>query len=203
MRNLRKNILWVVVLAECTAIFFACLKNFFEEKGFYFSKEMTVQFDPVNLATLIATIFLAIFVARKLNKITEQERVQKNLMIEDLKNFKKDLFKEVKNILNIDPILFQEVVSQIKILRMRFNSIGKLINKFKFVESTTITDEIDSKIRDVRDLLTDTPATSAGSQITVNNGEISIGAERREQVETVLNEFSSLMFELTVMVNNK
>lgn len=86
---------------------------------------------------------------------------------------------------------------------MNLNSIIKLIEKHHFLKNSEITDKLDNKIRDIKDLLTETPliSGSSGLEITINNGEISLGSCQRNKIDTALNEMANLIFELVFEIN--
>lgn len=191
----------VIFFAGITTGFYILL--FLLGVGFFFSKEIGVQLDPINLATLLVTILLAIYVTRELNKRNEQERVEKNLIIEDIRSFKSYLLSDIKKILETEKINYLQVVSKLKTLRMNLNSIIKLIEKYHFLNNKEMTVKLDNKIRDIKDLLTETPAVSGSvnPEITINNGEISLGSSQRDRIDTALNEMASLIFELVFEIN--
>ena len=49
--------------------------------------------------------------------------------------------------------------------------------------------------------ISETPKTKDKKQIIVNNGELSFGTKRREDIEIALDDISSKIFELIVQIN--
>lgn len=177
---------------------------YFLDFGYFLSKEVSIQFDPLNLVTLFVTILLAIYVARELNKKNEQERVEKDLIIDDIKNFKTNLVSDVKKIIDSEKTNYIQVVSKLKTQRMHLNSILKLIRDYNLLENEDLLNKLDDKIRDIRDLLTETPVVAAVNQapeIIIVNGEITLGSIQREKIDTALNEMGNLIFVLVFEVN--
>lgn len=172
---------------------------------FVFSNEIAVQFDPINILSLITTIFLAIYVTRELNSKNEQDRVEKDLLIENLKSFDKKASDEVRCLIRDGKVQFTEVTAKLKTLRMGFNSLARLAEKYSFIKKDTTAKVLDDKIRDIKDLLTDTPNDDQlnGGEIIVSAGELTLGSKRREDVEIALNELGSKIFELIVEINRK
>ena len=86
---------------------------------------------------------------------------------------------------------------------MNLNSIINLINEYHFVNDDGLTKKLDDKIRDIKDLLTETPSVSGGDtpEITINNGEISLGSSQREKIDVSLSEMSNLVFKLVFEIN--
>lgn len=191
----------IMFIAGITTGFYVLL--FLLNLNFNFSREIGFQLDPINLATLLITVLLAIYVTREMNKRNEQERVEKDLIIEDLKKFKLDLIMDVKKILETERISLIMVTSKLKTSRMNLNLITKLIDEYKFAINDEVVSGLDTKIRDIKDLLTETPAVSGttSSEITINNGEISLGSNQREKIDVALNEMSALIFKLVIEIN--
>jgi hypothetical protein len=174
-------------------------------KNFLLSKQINFDLDPINLLTLLVTIFLAIYITGRLEKINEQERVLKDLMIDDLKDFKFDFVKEIREILKLDKIGYNDVVGKLRTLRQSLNALITIIKKYKFLENQEVLNSLDSKVRDIRDLFTDTPSGSVttDTDIKIEAGKISLGTNRRENIEVAISDIRVLIFELVVEINKK
>jgi hypothetical protein len=172
---------------------------------FYFSSEISLSFDPTNLVTLIVTVLLAIYITRRLEKINEQERIEKDLIIGDLKDFKNTASQEISHILNTEKISLLVVIGKLKTLRLNLNSIATVIKDYSFIEDLEILQKLDNKIRDIKDLLTDTPSVSGTgeSEITVTNGELSISSTRKEKIEIAKTELGRYIFDVIAKINKK
>lgn len=157
--------------------------------------KLSIQFDILSPISLILTIFLAIFVAEKLNISNEKTRVEKNLIIEDLKGFKKDINKNVKCISEAVEIEYTEASSKMKVLRMKINSILKLVEKYQFCKDVKCFEGIDNKIRDIKDLFTD--------QAKVENNKIILESIQKDQINLIINDIESHIFEVIVEINRK
>lgn len=165
------------------------------------AEEISIGFDPSNLLSIIITLLLALYITRKLDKKTTENRVEKDILIDDIKQFKYKFYKEIHDILNSKKILYIEVVAKLKTIRMRFQSINKILKKYGYDMDNDRIAKLDENIRDIKDLLTETPKTKGKKQIIVNNGELSFGTKRREDIEIALDDISSKIFELIVQIN--
>jgi len=165
------------------------------------AEKISIGFDPSNLLSIIITLLLALYITRKLDKKTTENRVEKDILIDDIKQFKYKFYKEIHDILNSKKILYIEVVAKLKTIRMRFQSINKILKKYGYDMDNNRIAKLDENIRDIKDLLTETPKTKDKKQIIVNNGELSFGTKRREDIEIALDDISSKIFELIVQIN--
>lgn len=182
-----------------------CLLLFLIFKGLAFSNQISLQIDPVNFISLITTVLLAIYVTRELSTQNEEERVEKDLIIQDVRDFKKNIIKDIRRILNQATIEHSYVVERIKILRMSLNCIVTLIRKHKYTTDEASLTKLENKIRDIKDLLTDTPMSSSTGtpDISVSGGLIRLEPIRKEKIETTLAEINNDIFELVVEINKK
>lgn len=170
--------------------------------GISVSKQVNLSLNPFDLISLVVTIFLAVYVIKKLNKESEAERIEKDLLIEDLGNFKTEFGKEIIEILKQSSLKLIFVNSRLKTLRMRFHSTTNLIEKYKPLNDPSVVARLDTDIRDVRDLLTDNPEGAKGN-LEISGGRISLEAERKSQIEAIPNKVSEGIFQIIVEINRK
>jgi len=165
--------------------------------GFIFTNfdNVQLQFDVLGPFSLLITIFVAFYVTDKLNKSNEKTRIEKNLIIDDLKNFKIDLLKNIKFLCGKDEIKFIEVTSRLKSLRMRINSIIKLINVYDFC-GDSVCSQIDKIIRDINDIFTDKVGTIVDGRITLDD-------INREKINILVSNVEIKIFEIIVDINRK
>ena len=98
-----------------------------------------------------------------------------------------------------------ETKSDMKILRKKINSIIELAKEYKFIEENdTLATELNNKVRDIWELLTDCPekVTSRASK-TVKDGIERIRLEQVNKVEAALIDIERLIFKITMKINNK
>ena len=168
--------------------------------GFKFAPEIILEISPLEIVSLGITVLLALYVTSKLTKKTEEDRIEKDLLISDLKEFKAEFVSKVHKILHSKTIKVVEVSSTLKVLRIALNTIIELVDKHNLAQTCAARAELDKRIRDINDLLTDVPQDAHDGTV-ISGGEISLTAERKDKVVAVLYDFNKLVFEVVAAVN--
>ncbi len=189
MLKFSKTLIFILVSTCLTAVFYIMLILFFSWN------QLNIQLNVLTPFSLLITIGLAIYVTRILNISNEKTRIEKNLIIEYLKNFKKDLFKSIRSINDTAEIEYYTVSSKLKILRTEINLILKFTEKYKFSNNIDRFDKIDTRIRDIKDLFTD--------EADVINNKIVLKAEQKDKANGLINEIELQIFELIIEINRK
>ena len=148
---------------------------------------------------------LAIYVTRTLSKKNDLEKNEKDLLINYLSEFKLLCNSKISKLLLNDNFDTPETKSDMKILRKKINSIIELAKEYKFIEENdTLATELNNKVRDIWELLTDCPekVTSRASK-TVKDGIERIRLEQVNKVEAALIDIERLIFKITMKINNK
>lgn len=171
--------------------------------NFSLDNQINFQIDLINVVTILVNVILAIYISKVLERGNEQERVEKNLIIEDIKTFKKDLSQGVEELFGGKDILFFYATAKLRTIRKNFYCISEIIRKNKYLKEEDILSSIDSKNRDINESFTDTAEISQKmeGEIVIDDGKISLGSPRRENIEEKVNEINSLIFDLVVMIN--
>lgn len=174
------------------------------ENSFYVVKSISIQVDPTNAASILINVLLVLYVTRILTRKNEEERVEKGILIKRLERFNKNLNDSIEGFLSTPNLKLLTVNAKLKTIRQEFHSIVDLLKKYNFIEEgDNICEDIDTNIRDVKDLLTETPTNGITdpTSIEINQGEISLGTLNRQGVETSSTKIKSNVFDLVVLIN--
>jgi len=178
----------------------------FASNFFSFSEAVSIQTDPVNAMGIIVNVLLAIYVTRSLTRKNEEERVEKDILIKRLDKFQNNLDENIKKFFSTGNLEFVNVVSKLKTIRKDFNSICCLLKKYYFVPGgDDLCRSIDTSIRDVKDILTDTPRSGENStgRTSVAQNEIILSTENKQNIENSNMVIKELVFDLIVKINRK
>ncbi|MBK6263605.1 hypothetical protein JKA74_01055 [Marivirga sp. S37H4] len=169
------------------------------------NNQVNIEINPLEILTLGITVMLAIYVTRTLSKKNDLEKNEKDLLINYLSEFKLLCNSKISKLLLNDNFDTPETKSDMKILRKKINSIIELAKEYKFIEENdTLATELNNKVRDIWELLTDCPekVTSRASK-TVKDGIERIRLEQVNKVEAALIDIERLIFKITMKINNK
>lgn len=185
--------------------------------GFYLSiliKKYTVlkidptvsfEINPFEIFTLIATILLAIYVARTITKANDLEKSEKDLLANNLTYFKDEFSNKINSMLEqseFDSVLTN---SNFKILRKRIDTIISLAVDYKFISNNDEhSNELLNKTRDVWELFTNTPRTANGrTSAAVRNDINRLRLEQISKINMTVIEIEKLLFQLTMKIHRK
>lgn len=168
--------------------------------------EITIQIDPTNIISILINVLLVVYVTRILTPKNEEERVEKDLLIKRLEKFENRLDLNISKMFAEDKLELVFVTRELKSLRQDFNSTVNLLKVNEFVDTEDLVClGIDSLIRDIKDLFTDTPRDGEGvsTDIKIDQGKIIIGSHRRSSIEKTNSDLKAKIFDLVVMINRK
>lgn len=167
--------------------------------------EVSIEINPFEIFTLIATIVLAIYVTRSLNKSNEKEKGEKELLISYLKELKTTISNKTSNILEQDKIDSPDTNSQLKILRQKVDSIIKLGEEFGFIDSSDETSkQLQEYIKDLWEILTDCPEkTTAKASAAIKEGLEKLRLTQVNKAESKVIGLEKVIFQLIMKVNQK
>ena len=140
-----------------------------------------------------------------LNKRSEEARIEKDILIDYLKKFQTNLEDGINIFFNSKKLCFNDVVSKLKSLRQEFNFIKSLIKKYEYdyiIEERDTCSDIDSRIRDMNDSFSNTVKSNGGS-VWIDNNQISVGTQSRQDIEKVNLKIKENIFDLIVLINKK
>jgi len=184
--------------------FYACI--FFKKHTFLtISNSISIEIDPLEILSLLITILLAIYVARILSKQNDSEKNEKDLLIQYFSDFRIQLSSKISKILEQEAFESIGTASEMKIIRKKLDSIVGLAVQYKFIKLNDNTSvELQSKARDLWELLTNTPKKAASNaNATVKDGIARLRLEQINKAETTLIEIEKLLFDLTIKINSK
>lgn len=111
--------------------------------------------------------------------------------------------KAIEDFFSRDNLKLTDVTSTLKTIRQNFSSIKTLLKKYEYdivVEDCDICNEIDSSLRDIKDYFTE---TEEDGDTQVNNDEIHIGTNNRQNIEESKNAIDNKLYDLVVVINKK
>lgn len=169
------------------------------------NEEINFEINPFEILTLSITIFLAIYVTRILSKKNDLEKNEKELLINYLTEFKNLTNNKINYILSKDNFDTPETKSDLKIIRKKINTILTLASEYNFITDTeSLSTDLNNKVRDIWELLTDCPEKVTGrANSVVKNGIERIRLEQVNKVEVGLIDIEKIIFKLTMKINKK
>lgn len=167
--------------------------------------EVSIEINPFEILTLTATIVLAIYVTRTLNKSNEKEKGEKELLISYLKELKTTISNKTSQILEQDKIDSPDTNSQLKILRQKVDSIIKLGEEFGFIASNDETSrQLQEYIKDLWEILTDCPEkTNTKASAAIKAGLQKLRLTQVNKAESKVIGLEKVIFQLIIKVNQK
>lgn len=169
------------------------------------NSEVSIEINPLEILTTLITVSLAIYVTRTLGKQNDLEKTEKLSLIDYLTDFKELANKKIYNILREKKFDTPSTNSDLKVLRKKASTIINLGQEFKyFQENEPLGIELNNKVRDIWELLTDCPQQLDGrSSKSAKEGIDRIRLEQINKVETSLIDLEKIVFSLTMLVNKK
>ena len=130
---------------------------------------------------------------------------EKDLLINYLSEFKLLCNSKISKLLLNDNFDTPKTNSDMKILRKKIDSIIELAEEYKFIEKNdTLATELNNKVRDIWELLTDCPEkVSSRASKTVKDGIERARLKQVNEVEAALIDIERLIFKITMKINNK
>lgn len=96
---------------------------------FSVNKQIAVEVNPFDLISLIVNVVLVMVVLRKFQKNDDLEKIEKDLLVKDIRSFQEDFCGFTRRVVqksNNSEITYQEIVRRLKRYRMQFDSLLKL-----------------------------------------------------------------------------
>ena len=98
-----------------------------------FSNQPSLEINPLDIVSLLVTIFLAVYVAQTLNRKNDLERSEKAIFINLIDDFRGKLNTRISSLIEKREFDSHEVNLSCKVLRMRLNSILNAIKESGFL----------------------------------------------------------------------
>jgi len=165
-----------------------------------FSDTINWEVNPFGFLSLLVTVLLAIYVTRTLSKKNEKEKIESELLINYLLQFKEDLLNRFQYISSQDNIQQTKINSDCKILRKRLHSILELAVDNNYIgQDDQIINNLKEKIREIWEILTDTPQKPNGKTSKgVTDGMAILRTDRLNKVETSIIDIEKLIFNFII-----
>ncbi|GGG52147.1 hypothetical protein [Bizionia arctica] len=169
------------------------------------NSEVSIEINPLEILTTLITVSLAIYVTRTLGKQNDLEKTEKISLIQYLTDFKDLANEKIYNILKEKKFGSPSTNSDLKVLRKKASTIINLGQEFNyFQKNEPLGIDLNNKVRDIWELLTDCPDQLDGrTNKTVQEGIDRIRLEQINKVETSLIDLEKIVFSLTMLVNKK
>lgn len=171
----------------------------------YFANDVSFEINPLEIISIGVNIFLAIYITRTLSKKNDQEKSEKELIINYLKDFQLEYNSKTKKLLECEDFETPLTNSCFKTLRTRINSILALAEENEIIENNDGTaSKIRQKITDIWELFTDTPRT-ANSRVNqaIKDGIQTLRFEKIGKIEAASIELDKLIFQLAMKINRR
>lgn len=171
--------------------------------GFF---ELSKDISIIDALTLIATIGVAIYITKFLEKETQDKRVEKELYINKICELESSL-KIIEDLIDSKDSSYNKINYRIHSCRIIKNSIfDNIINNFKGDKSGKIKsfeNSITESMSSLKRLLTDTPSSNTSSQnISLKKGLINYSSNRLIEINIEINSIMENLFKLKVRINN-
>jgi hypothetical protein len=110
----------------------------------YFANDVSFEINPLEIFSIGVNIFLAIYITRTLSKKNDQEKSEKELIINYLKDFQLEYNSKTSKLLECEDFETPLTNSCFKTLRTKINSVLALAEENNIIVNN---DETASKIR--------------------------------------------------------
>ncbi len=169
------------------------------------NSEVSIEINPLEILTTLITVSLAIYVTRTLGKQNDLEKTEKISLSQYLTDFKDLANEKIYNILKEKKFDSPSTNSDLKVLRKKASTIINLGQEFNyFQKNEPLGIDLNNKVRDIWELLTDCPDQLDGrTNKTLKEGIDRIRLEQINKVETSLIDLEKIVFSLTMLVNKK
>ena len=161
-----------------------------------------VEFDIVGLFSLLVTVVLAYYVTRILDTRDGQEKIEKENIIRYFQQFETELTSKMKEIAK-DGKELTHVAGVLRRHRMRAAKLVKLAEKHCLLSpSSVLSKKLDSDIKEIIDLMTDTPKKGeVPNGVTVVGGKLKFSEKQIDLIVGKVFDVNSSVFDLIVEIN--
>lgn len=171
----------------------------------FFANDVSFEINPLEIFSIGANVFLAIYITRTLSKKNDQEKSEKELVINYLKDFQLEYKSKTNKLLECEDFETPLTNSCFKTLRMRINSILALAEENMIIEDNDETaSKIKQKISEIWELFTDTPRTpKSRANQAIKDGIQTLRFERIGKIEAASIDLDKLIFQLAMKINRR
>lgn len=155
-----------------------------------------------DLITLIITIFLAVYVATSLERRVQDDRIEKELHIEQIGQIER-LLSDVETFLRTDNIRYNDIISRISKIRIKKNSISIALQECMPEQCAAMkekTDSITQTIDALKRLLTDTSVESS-DDVVMKDGLLTYSTTRISDINNAICSLENDLYRLKIILN--
>jgi cysteinyl-tRNA synthetase len=163
-----------------------------------FSNIINIDFNPLEILSLLITLLIAFYVARILNKKNERERFEISFIINKIINYDEKLKKNIELLLEQQHLNTPKTRADLKYLRQDLNSLINHIKDNKLLKDFTLCDEIKSDLTSIWKSLTD---SSSSSLVVSPKQHFTKNFVSESTARKNLTKISSNMFRLIIDLN--
>jgi hypothetical protein len=171
----------------------------------YFANDISFEINPLEIISIGVNIFLAIYITRILSKKNDQEKTEKELIINYLKDFQLEYNSKTNKLLECEDFETPLTNSCFKTLRTRINSILALAEENKIIANNDATaSKIKQKITEIWELFTDTPRrANSGANQAIKDGIQTLRLEKIGKIESASIDLDKLILQLAMKINRR
>jgi hypothetical protein len=171
----------------------------------YFANDVSFEINPLEIFSIGINIFLAIYITSTLSKKNDQEKSEKELIINYLKDFQLEYNKKTNKLLECEDFETPLTNSCFKTLRIRINSTLALAEENSLINNNDETvSKIKQKISEIWELFTDTPRTAnTRANHATKVGIKALRLEKIGKIEAASIDLDKLIFQLAMKINRK
>lgn len=197
MCSLLKNKYFYISATVCILVGIAIGLPFSIE-GFSFSWKIEI-FDII---TLIITGVLAIYVANSLERRVQDDRIEKELHIEQINQIEK-LLNEIEYITRDENIQYNNIISRISKIRIKKNNVFKAMEECLPEYDSSLkerTDNITQTIELLKRLLTDT-SVGGNPDVVMKDGILTYSISRISEINNAICGLENELYRLKIILN--
>lgn len=200
-KNLKKLIsLNIYIVIFTTGVCAGFVVHILSSMTLKFSKTVDLQIDMFGIFTLMTTVGMAIYIANVINKKNSEHRIEKDIIIEDIKIFRKHFSKFIINSIKEKNYSYTTVVANLKKTRINFKEISDCINELNYSNKGEQIKNIKLNLKKLLNILTNTNKENKNDLI-IKNSKATISNKRKIEIEILLNATNKKLFKLIIEIN--
>lgn len=159
------------------------------------------KIELFDLISLFVTILLAIYVATSLERRVQDDRIEKELHIEQIGQIE-DLLSEIEAILRTESIQYRNIISRVSKIRIKKNSIFNALQESlpKQDSLKDKTNSITQTIDTLRRLLTETSVDSS-DDVVMKDGVLTYSTTRISDINNTICTLENELYRLKIILN--
>lgn len=162
---------------------------------------ITVSFDvqAVSLFTTCLTLGVTVYVAKKIQRTTQNSNNQKQFIVSRIGELDKAV-SELEGVVTVDGFSYKLVIAKFTSLYFSLRRTLDNINSIYSIIGEQRKQEVLKEWRSVKDVATYTPLDNTNGIITINRDKVSYKPSKRAEVISKLSDFRKILFDLQVKI---